>query len=85
MYNKSRSRLVRFIHSALCVWERNPSFNLPAICTIIGLATLSICGLIQACGYGIAPDYVVDIGQMAFSFGIGGAVERSKTPKEEEE
>ena len=83
MNDKYRKRLSRFIHGAFYIWECNPVFNLSAACVLIGLGTLGICALIQTCGMGVAPDYIIDIGQMAFTFGLGGAVEKSKPVKGE--
>ena len=80
MHHK-HSRLIRFLHYAICIWENNPNLNLSAICTVMGLGALGVCALIETCGFGVAPPYIIDIGQMAFSFGIGGAVERSKANK----
>ena len=82
MINKHGGRLQRFLHYALCVWDCNPSMNLSAICTIVGLGTLGICALIQTCGWGVAPDYIIEIGKAGFYFGIGGAYEKSKPVKE---
>ena len=78
MDKHSKSRVSRFLYYALYIWKCNPRLNLSAVCTVIGLSTLGICALIQTCGLGVAPDYMIEIGKAGFYFGIGGAYEQSK-------
>jgi hypothetical protein len=80
MDNEIKERLIRFIHSAFCVWEKNPSFNLSAFCTVSGIAIFGVCMIIQTFGIGVAPEPIIEVGKAAFYIGVGGSIEKSKFP-----
>jgi len=81
MDSKYKERLARFIHSAFCVWKGNPRLNLTAFCTVSGLMIFGTCMIIQTLGIGIAPEPIIEVGKAAFYIGLGGSIEKSKSPE----
>ena len=80
MDDKHKGRLSRFLHSAFCVWENNPSFNVSAFCTVSGILIFGACMIIQTFGIGVAPEPIIEVGKAAFYIGFGGSIEKSKLP-----
>jgi hypothetical protein len=60
-----------FLRKAFIPWGQSLNYN--ALIVLAGIGVWGICGLGEAFGYAHTPSYVVDIGQMLFSFGIGRA------------
>lgn len=78
MNDKHKERLIRFLHSAFCVWKMNPRFNVSAFCTVSGIMIFGVCMIIQTFGVGVAPEPIIEVGKAAFYIGLGGSIEKSK-------